>query len=292
MTFQFPRALCVGFAATLLLGGCGLKLDKALGTAAPGGAFEAGLHQGYIDLSRSEYKEADYEDSDAFAERAIALSGGGAVGPEALDARVLPAAAAGPLSAARARLVGALDATARSKIPGPAAHAQVMFDCWMQEQEENRQPADIARCRAGFESAMAEVEDAMRPAPVAEPAPARAAVAAPPDTRPRTYTVFFDFDSDALSPLGERVLWQVLDDWALSVGTTMSLVGHTDSSGKNDYNQALSERRVERVRGSLEGGNIAPARLATSARGEDDLAVATDDGVREPRNRRVEISID
>ncbi len=292
MTFATPRALCVGFAAALLLGGCGLQLDNALGTAAPGGAFEAGLYQGYIDLSQSEYKEADYEDSDVFALRAIALSDGGAVGPEALDARVLPEEAAGPLSAARTRLVSALDATARTKIPGPAARAQVMFDCWMQEQEENRQPEDIARCRAGFESAMAEVDDAMRTAPVAEPAPARAAVAPPPDTRPHTYTVFFDFDSDVLNPLGERVLWQILDDWSRSVSTTLSLVGHTDSSGKADYNQALSERRVERVRSTLEAGNIAGPRMSTSARGEEDLAVPTDDGVREPRNRRVEITID
>jgi outer membrane protein OmpA-like peptidoglycan-associated protein len=83
-----------------------------------------------------------------------------------------------------------------------------------------------------------------------------------------------------------------VDGWARSVSTTLSLVGHTDSSGKNDYNQALSERRVERVRSTLEAGNIAGARMSASARGEEDLAVETGDGVREPRNRRVEITID
>ncbi len=39
-----------------------------------------------------------------------------------------------------------------------AANAQVMFDCWMQEQEENFQPPDIARCRDGFSAAIAAVE--------------------------------------------------------------------------------------------------------------------------------------
>ena len=43
-----------------------------------------------------------------------------------------------------------------------------MYDCWVQEQEENFQPDDIARCRDGFLAAMEEVE-AQWPQP-AEPA--------------------------------------------------------------------------------------------------------------------------
>jgi len=35
----------------------------------------------------------------------------------------------------------------------------VAFDCWMQEQEEGHQPADIADCRAAFDAAMTELDD-------------------------------------------------------------------------------------------------------------------------------------
>ena len=44
------------------------------------------------------------------------------------------------VATSRARLMAALSAGARDKAPIQAANAQVMFDCWMQEQEENFQP--------------------------------------------------------------------------------------------------------------------------------------------------------
>ena len=282
------RALSVAAAAVLLLGGCGLQLDWAKNTTPPATAFETGLHAGYLDLSQSEYGEGDYADSDTFAERVIALSDGAVVLPEEITARELPADSVGDLTGARQRLVSALDATARTKIPGPAARAQVMFDCWMQEQEENFQPADIARCRAGFESAMAEVEDAMRPPPPVAPEPAvRAPVQAP---KPSTYTIFFDFDSDGLNDTAGRVVEAILADWA-GGASSLTLVGHADSSGPSKYNQGLSVRRAGTVRDALQAGGIGGSRLSDSGLGETQLAVPAADGVREPRNRRVEVTV-
>ena len=52
------------------------------------------------------------------------------------------------LSGARSRLIAAFGAGARKRAPKQAAEAQLRFDCWMQEQEENFQPDDIdAPCR-------------------------------------------------------------------------------------------------------------------------------------------------
>ena len=294
------------FTALLSLGACGTHLGSAQKTTAPGTAFESGLHQGYIGLSQSEYDEGDYRNSDTFADRAIAVSGGTSVAPEEISARALPDDHVGDLSSARARLVSALDATARTKVPGPASRAQVMFDCWMEEQEENFQPKDIARCRGAFESAMAEVDDAMRPPP---PAP-KAAMAEvddamrPPPPAPkaampepvvdtvmaRFFTIFFDFDSSSLNPTAQRVVEAILADWG-SGSEPVSLVGHTDSSGSDAYNQKLSERRVTSVRDALENGAWATGRLSGRGVGESNLLVPTPDGVREPQNRRVTVTI-
>ena len=288
------------FTALLSLGACGTHLGSAQKTTAPGTAFESGLHQGYIGLSQSEYDEGDYRSSDTFADRAIAVSGGTSVAPEEISARALPDDRVGDLSSARARLVSALDATARTKVAGPASRAQVMFDCWMEEQEENFQPKDIARCRGAFESAMAEVDDAMRPPP---PAP-KAAMPEPVEetVMARFFTIFFDFDSSSLNPIffdfdssslnptAQRVVEAILADWG-SGSEPVSLVGHTDSSGSDAYNQKLSERRVTSVRDALENGAWATGRLSGRGVGESNLLVPTPDGVREPQNRRVTVTI-
>ena len=283
----------------LMLGACGLQLKRAEDTAAPAGAFEAGLHSGYIQLSRSEYREGDYQDSDNFARRAMAASGGTAVAPEDISARRLPGDKVGVLTDSRQRLVSALDASGRTKVPAAASRAQTMFDCWMQEQEENFQPDDIGRCQSGFEGAIAEVEEALRPppppppAPTPTPEPAQPAVPPPADLQvaPRFYTVFFDFDSDAVNDVAARVIQEVLYDW-LARGGKLMLVGHADTSGPAEYNQGLSERRAKSVRQVLEDGGMSSDRITDTGVGETDLAVPTADGVREPRNRRVIVVVE
>ena len=289
------RVVTVLSASALLLGACGLQLEKAENTAPPGGNFEAGLHSGYLQLSTSEYNEADYRDSDAFAGRAIASSEGSTVSPEELAARQLPGDKVGDLTNARQRLMTALDAAARTKVPAGSARAQVMFDCWMQEQEENFQLDDIQRCASGFEAAMAEVEDAMRPPPPPpEPQaePPRPAVPEPAEVQiaPRFYTIFFDFDDDSLNDVASRVIAEILSDWTSRDGD-LALVGHADSSGSDDYNLALSKLRAVSVRIALEEGGVNSGRLSDMGVGESDLAVPTADGVREPRNRRVIVTV-
>jgi len=282
-------------SAVLLLGACGLQLGTAKNTAAPVSAFGSGLHQGYLDLSQAEYDEGDYEDSDMFAGRTIAVSDGQSVAPEEISARALPGDHVDALSGARSRLVSALDATARTKVPGPAARAQVMFDCWMEEQEENFQLKDIARCRSDFEAAMAAVDDAMRPPPPPPPPPPKPepAVQEPVEEMmaPRSYTIFFDFDSDRINPTGQAVVDAIMADWGSGL-QPVSLVGHADASGPAAYNFRLSDHRVRNVAAALRDGGMSGSRVGRHAVGEADPMVPTPDGVREPRNRRVTVTIE
>lgn len=275
-----PAAALAVAACALGLGACGLKLDSALRTAAPAGAFEAALHAGYLDLAQSEYDEGDYGDSDGFAVRAMAVSAGKPVGPEELAARALPEDAVAALMDARGRLEAALAGGAMAQIPEGAAQAQVMFDCWMQEQEENFQPGDIERCRSGFAAAMSEVDIAMAPPPEPEPV----------DDRPRAWTLFFGFDSAVLDEAARGVADAIAAAWA--AGTErLAVVGHTDTAGPDSYNLGLSERRARSVGEALREGGVADGRLILRGVGESDPAVSTGDGAPNAENRRVSVTV-
>ncbi len=69
------------------------------------------------------------------------------------------------------------------------------------------------------------------------------------------------------------------------------LAGHADRSGSATYNQGLSERRNTSVRGYLTARGIPDGNISSQGFGESQNRVPTADGVREPQNRRVTISI-
>ena len=113
---------------------------------------------------------------------------------------------------------------------------------------------------------------------------------APAPTVATDYTVFFAFDRADLSALGAETVSAA--SGAAEGSTSVSVVGHTDTVGSVAYNQALSEARAANVVGAMVGNGVNPAIITASGRSELDLAVPTADGVREARNRRVEISVD
>ena len=71
----------------------------------------------------------------------------------------------------------------------------------------------------------------------------------------------------------------------------IAVTGHTDLSGTQKYNLALSKRRADVVRTALVRSGVPHGVIAETWRGKENPAVPTADGVREPRNRRVEIVI-
>lgn len=65
--------------------------------------------------------------------------------------------------------------------------------------------------------------------------------------------------------------------------------GHTDSSGSDTYNQALSERRAEAVQKALGNMGVSSARVTTRGYGESSPAATNDTAAGRQINRRVEI---
>jgi outer membrane protein OmpA-like peptidoglycan-associated protein len=102
----------------------------------------------------------------------------------------------------------------------------------------------------------------------------------------------FDTDSSAIKS-GFHSTMDKLADVVVRYGkTTLTVVGHTDNVGSNDYNQKLSERRAHSVAEYLESRRVNGMRLALAGKGEaQPIASNASDGGRQ-QNRRVEIYVE
>ena len=127
---------------------------------------------------------------------------------------------------------------------------------------------------------------AQQPSPPVATAPPPPAPPAPP---PPTYSVFFDWNSFAVSPGGSEVIQLAANAYRAGAPVTVQVTGYTDTSGSPSYNERLSVRRARAVAASLARDGVPPGAMVVTGRGENDLRVPTPDGVREPQNRRVEI---
>ncbi len=277
----------------VLLAGCGTGLEKAELVTPTGSAFNRSLYEGYVELSSREFREADYGDSDAFAERAIAAAQGEPPPPEALEARRLPPAEAPLLAEARNSLMQALAQGAAEKLPVEAAQAQVSFDCWLQEQEENFQPYDIAACRGGFDAALAYIENQMAaveppsPAPVPVESVDAAVAPPPPPSGPRSFVVYFGFDQDRLSQEAIAVLTEIVETAVRGDFKNIEVEGHADLVGPDAYNVALSQKRTLAVVKYLTESGLQKDKILGAGYGAEEPVIDTKKP--EPKNRRVEI---
>ena len=123
-------------------------------------------------------------------------------------------------------------------------------------------------------------------APAAAPPPPPAPAVAPP-----SFMVFFDWDRSNLSVQAQNTIRQAADAYKSKGNARVTATGHTDTSGPEAYNMALSLRRANTVKDALVQNGVPATAIAVIGRGEAGLLVQTGDGVREPQNRRVEIVI-
>lgn len=132
------------------------------------------------------------------------------------------------------------------------------------------------------------VPAAAPPAPPASPLP-------PPPMKQaeaqRSYQVFFDFDQSLITKAAAETIAKAAAAAKSGESANITVVGHTDTVGSVKYNQALSERRASAVKEQLVADGVPTGEIATSGVGKSELLVATKDGVREPQNRRAEITI-
>lgn len=286
---------------TVALAGCsGISKHseiEALNEAqASGSPFTQYLSAEYRDYANRENKEMfDYPDAIHFARKGLAAAAGDVVMPEPLsDWNLLPKHIE-ELGAARGRLVNAFDLGARNVSPQLAAIAQARFDCWIEQQEENWQADDISACKGQFMDAMNQLEGMLKkpaPMPADDLGPVSALDGADGTMKAEDalYLVFFDFNKSNITSGADSVLDAVAAEVKKRGATTLEVIGHTDTSGSNAYNDKLAVRRANAVKDALAKRGVDVSTIQIEGRGENELLVKTGDDVREPANRRAQIS--
>ncbi len=102
----------------------------------------------------------------------------------------------------------------------------------------------------------------------------------------------FDTDSVNIKPAFHSTMDKLADVVVRYGKTTLTIVGHTDNVGSNQYNQKLSERRAVSVAQYFESRRVSPLRLATLGKGEGEPVASNNTESGRSANRRVEIYVE
>ena len=102
---------------------------------------------------------------------------------------------------------------------------------------------------------------------------------------------FFDFDKSVLKPEGRAKLDELVQKIQGINLEVIIAVGHTDSVGKDAYNQRLSVRRAEAVKAYLVSKGIERNRVYTEGKGERQPIADNRTAAGRAKNRRVEVEV-
>jgi OOP family OmpA-OmpF porin len=106
-------------------------------------------------------------------------------------------------------------------------------------------------------------------------------------------TALFDFDKAGLKEQGKAELHK-LDEYIKSKGVTvvdLDIIGHTDSVGSEEYNQALSKKRASAVKAYMVSEGIDASIIDVIGKGESEPTASNDTAEGRAQNRRVEIHV-
>jgi outer membrane protein OmpA-like peptidoglycan-associated protein len=108
---------------------------------------------------------------------------------------------------------------------------------------------------------------------------------------PRTFVLYFETGGARLTPESEAQLPQILATVSDYPAPDISVTGHTDTVGSPAENERLSLRRANFVADWLEDARVEAIDLTVTSHGQRNLLIPTGDGIDEPRNRRVEVTV-
>ncbi len=104
-------------------------------------------------------------------------------------------------------------------------------------------------------------------------------------------TVYFGYDSSTLTEEAHQILASNAS-WLISnTGVSVSIEGHCDERGSDEYNFALGENRALAVKKYLIALGVAPDRLKTISFGEERPAVIDHNETAWSKNRRSEFKL-
>lgn len=108
---------------------------------------------------------------------------------------------------------------------------------------------------------------------------------------PAKFLLYFEPESVQPKPESECEIPKIMHAIKNRQSMDISVNGHTDLTGEDNYNYKLSFQRAKRVQKMLEKEGVDPSLITTTSHGRNAPLVPTADNVPEPRNRRVEVIV-
>lgn len=289
--FQTHRSLLIktlAGAAIALTTGCS-PLDKLRENITQYDDFHSALAAEYLAFSDSEAVQYDWQDSDYFAKKGIKAVKRKLVFPEHPSKWHIRKEERQALEDARERLLAALIPLAKKQYPYETARAQLLYDCWIEQQEEEWQEDDIFACKSSFYLVLTDLEIRLKGHKAKDEADIETKIQADPIP---SYRIYFNEDSDDLPGEAWHTI-RVIKEWLEKADDSyrIRIEGHSDRKGYRWYNFQLSKKRAKLVQDAFvkEGIDIP---ISTEFYGETNPTIETGDAVKEPLNRRVDIFLE
>lgn len=277
---RIQSGTAIAAAGMLLLSGCAAwDIEGTAKMDNKGDAFAKALQQQYLERAKFERHEEDWISVDFFTSRAKMAAEGKAPALQNPSERALETNAQ-EIGDGYRRLSSALSQGAAKNAPLACARSQAWFEHWMEQAEEGHQPDDIAWTRAEFMKAVPDCK-------VAAPTPAPTAANVEGD---RVWRVFFAFDKSNLTNEARSFIDRIAEAYRQQKPSSVTVAGHADTMGPQDYNVRLSDRRANAVAQALSERGVPSTVVRTRAYGQDNLPKPTPDETREPENRQVTVT--
>lgn len=109
--------------------------------------------------------------------------------------------------------------------------------------------------------------------------------------KPISYSLFFSTGAATLPPNAQNILEEILQQLHKRDSSELEIVGHADTVGTNQSNQALGEKRARAVLAALKAFKPPLGEVVLLSMGELAPVINSGDEQDEPQNRRVDITI-
>jgi outer membrane protein OmpA-like peptidoglycan-associated protein len=108
---------------------------------------------------------------------------------------------------------------------------------------------------------------------------------------PKVYTILFVLGQFEVDPAGFDTMTEAVAAARATANADITVTGHADAIGDDVSNRALSLRRAQAIYNALVSAGVRPSVIDLEYHGSSNPAIAAANGVPEPRNRRVEVTI-
>ncbi|MBU1565964.1 MAG: OmpA family protein [Proteobacteria bacterium] len=108
---------------------------------------------------------------------------------------------------------------------------------------------------------------------------------------PESFILYFQFNSNELTDESKKQINNILVAIKKRQSRDISVIGHTDRTGRDEYKRKLSLERAQLVYNILRSEEVTGEDMTIIYHGEGNPLIPTADNIAEPRNRRVEVMV-